>query len=312
MTTALATPPPSASARTDGPRSKRDLPLSWVNTLFIASAHVVALYTIVHIAVFHVSWWSVALGVVWYLLCGFSITGGYHRLFSHKSHTAHWSVRLFHLLFGAASVQNSALKWSADHRRHHAETDTDEDPYSVKRGFWWAHIGWVLHRDTSDHAVNVKDLERDPLVRFQDRFYIPLAILMAVIVPAAIGFAWGDPLGALLVVGFLRLVVQWHATFSINSLAHMIGARPYDPRSTARDSWVTALVSFGEGYHNFHHRFQADYRNGIRWYHFDPTKWTIRAMSWIGLTKDLRRTPQDAIERARLEARQVRESRSAA
>jgi stearoyl-CoA desaturase (delta-9 desaturase) len=148
-------------------------------------------------------------------------------------------------------------------------------------------------------------------VRFQDRYYIPLAILMAAIVPAAIGTAWGDPIGALLVVGFLRLVVQWHATFSINSLAHYIGARPYDPNSTARDSWITALVSFGEGYHNFHHRFQADYRNGIRWYHFDPTKWTIRAMSWVGLTKDLRRTPKDAIERAVREAREVRAARAA-
>jgi stearoyl-CoA desaturase (delta-9 desaturase) len=303
MTTALATPPSTTPSARRTPPIKAAAPLSWVNTLFIGSAHLAAVYAVVHMAVFDFSWWTIGLGLVWYAFCGFSITGGYHRLFSHKSHTAHWSVRLFHLLFGAASVQNSALKWSTDHRRHHAETDTEDDPYSVKRGFWWAHMGWVLHRDPQEHTVNVKDLERDPLVRFQDRFYVPLAILMAAVVPAAIGTAWGDPLGALLVVGFLRLVVQWHATFSINSLAHMIGARPYDPNSTARDSWVTALVSFGEGYHNFHHRFQADYRNGIRWYHFDPTKWAIRSMSWVGLTKDLRRTPVEAIERARREAR---------
>jgi stearoyl-CoA desaturase (delta-9 desaturase) len=98
----------------------------------------------------------------------------------------------------------------------------------------------------------------------------------------------------------LRLVIQWHATFSINSLAHQLGSQPYSRSTSARDSWVTALVTFGEGYHNFHHRFQGDYRNGVRWFHFDPTKWWVWALSKIGLAWDLRRMPREAIQRARV------------
>ena len=119
------------------------------------------------------------------------------------------------------------------------------------------------------------------------------------VVPFCLGLIWGDPIGALVVAGFLRLVMQWHATFSVNSVAHYIGSRPYSLKNSARDSFVTALITLGEGYHNFHHRFQSDYRNGVRWYHFDPTKWWVWSLSKVGVCRDLRRVPADAIERAR-------------
>ena len=122
---------------------------------------------------------------------------------------------------------------------------------------------------------------------------------MGALLPMAIGLAWGDAIGALLVVGFLRLVVQWHSTFCINSIAHMIGQPTYNPACTARDSWLVALFTWGEGYHSFHHRFQADYRNGHRWFHFDPTKWAVWALSKLRATRDLRRTPDEMIARAR-------------
>ena len=279
------------------------LRLNYTNTVFLATAHLLAAFAILYLSVIHFSWWSVGLGVVWLALCGLSITGGYHRLFAHPTYKAAWPVRLFHLLFGAASAQNSALKWSADHRHHHARTDQDEDPYNARRGFWWSHIGWVLFDVESEPDFHrVGDLARDPLVRFQHSHYTWLAILFGAAVPAAIGLSWGDPLGALLCAGFLRLVLQWHATFSINSFAHQIGTQPYSQATTARDSWITALLTFGEGYHNFHHRFQADYRNGVRWYHFDPTKWFVWGLSKVGLARDLRRMPRQAIERARANA----------
>jgi stearoyl-CoA desaturase (delta-9 desaturase) len=209
-------------------------------------------------------------------------------------------VRAFYLLFGAAAVQNSALKWSADHRIHHARTDTSEDPYNIRRGFWWAHMGWVFHKDPRPVDVRrVKDLAADPLVRWQDRYYIPIAILLGAALPLAIGFAWGDPIGALLVAGFLRLVVQWHATGAVNSVTHRFGTQPYSRRNSARDSSLAALITLGEGYHNFHHRFQIDYRNGVRWWHFDPTKWFVWSLSRVGLARDLRRTPPEEIRRAR-------------
>jgi stearoyl-CoA desaturase (Delta-9 desaturase) len=284
--------------------TRHGLKPDYLNISFLLGAHLLAVFAIVYLSAIHFSWWSIGLGLLWLVLCGFSITGGYHRLFAHPTYKAIAPLRLFYLLFGAASVQNSALKWSADHRDHHAETDQEDDPYNAKRGFWWSHIGWVFYKKPKSKEVNrVDDLRRDPLIRFQHRYYILIAITFGVLAPFALGFAWGDPIGALLCAGVLRLVVQWHVTFSINSFAHYIGTQPYSRATTARDSWLTALLTLGEGYHNFHHRFQNDYRNGVRWYHFDPTKWFVWALSKVGPTKDLRRMSKVAIERARAEVR---------
>ncbi len=279
------------------PRKKR---LSVVNTSFLATAHAFALAGLVyHVLNFRVE--TLLLALAYGACCGLAITGGYHRLFSHPTYKANALLRAFYLWFGAASVQNSALKWSADHRIHHSRTDTNEDPYNIRRGFWWAHIGWVLFEERDADLSSVGDLKKDPLVMFQDRYYVPLAILSGAVVPALLGALWGDWLGGLLVAGFLRLVVEWHSTFSVNSFTHMIGKQPYCRKGSARDSWLVALITFGEGYHNYHHRFPIDYRNGVRWFQFDPTKWFVWTMSKIGVTRDLRRTPEDR----RLEALRV-------
>jgi stearoyl-CoA desaturase (delta-9 desaturase) len=283
-----------------GPAPERAAP-DWTNIAFMASAHAVALLALVYLIAVRCSPWTVGLAVLWFLLCGLSITGGYHRLFAHRSYRASAPLRLAYLLFGAAAVQNSALRWATDHRVHHAHTDEQADPYSIARGFWWAHMGWVLFHNPQRAATNeAPDPERDPLVAFQHRHYVPLAAVFGALLPAALGLLWGDPLGALLVVGFLRLALQWHVTFSINSFAHWIGRQPYCTDSSARDSGLTALISLGEGYHNFHHRFQSDYRNGVRWWHFDPTKWMVWSCSLVGLAHGLTRTPDAAVARARL------------
>jgi stearoyl-CoA desaturase (delta-9 desaturase) len=274
----------------------------WVNILFIASVHALALGAIAYMTFVTFSWWTVGLAVLWFALCGFGITGGYHRLFSHPTYKAHALVRAFQLFFGAAAVQNSALKWSNDHRLHHARTDTDDDPYNIRRGFWWAHITWIFYKDPNGSMTLVKDLEADPLVAFQHRYYIWLAIFSGVVLPGAIGLLWGDPIGAILVAGALRLTVQWHATFSVNSFAHMIGTPTYSRDISARDSFLVALITLGEGYHNFHHRFPLDYRNGVRWFDIDPTKWTIWGLSKVGLTADLRQTSAERMAAARADA----------
>ena len=274
--------------------------LNWTNTLFIASAHVVAVFAIVYMAAIQFSWWSLGLGLVWLACSSMSITGGYHRLFAHNAYKARGPLRLFYLLFGAAGVQNSALKWSADHRVHHNKVDTDKDPYNIKRGFWWAHIVWIFYLEgEGDEPAGVKDLQADRMVMFQHRHYVKLAILVGAVVPFCLGLLWGDPIGAMLICGFLRLVLQWHATFSINSFTHLMGSQPFCTQSSARDSFFAALITLGEGYHNYHHRFQTDYRNGVRWYHFDPTKWFVWSLQHVGLTRDLKRTAQEKIERAR-------------
>ncbi len=274
--------------------------LCWTNLLFLVLAHLLAAVALIYLIAVRCEPLTLLLGGVWWLACMLSISGGYHRLFAHCAYRASWPLRSLYLLFGAASVQNSALVWAGDHRRHHAHTDTELDPYNARRGFWWSHLGWVVFDDPlSPSSERTRDLGSDPLVQFQHKYYVPLAVLMAAAVPAGLGLLWGDPLGALLVAGFLRLVIQWHMTFSINSMAHMVGSQPYCTRTSARDSWATALFSLGEGYHNFHHRFPSDYRNGHRWYHFDTTKWFLWLMARVRAVGDLRRTSREAIQRAR-------------
>ncbi len=286
--------------------------LNKVNTFFIFAAHGLAVAAILWMALVQFSWWTIGLGLFWGACSSISVTGGYHRLFAHPTYKAAWPLRFFYAIFGAASVQNSAIKWSADHRVHHAETDHDDDPYNITKGFWWAHIGWVLFQ-APEHKIDytlVPDLTRDPLLVWQDKYYVWIAIAMGALIPFGIGFLWGDPIGAVLTAGFLRLVLQWHATFAVNSVAHTVGAQTYTNRDSARDSWITAFVTLGEGYHNFHHRFQGDYRNGFRWYHFDPTKWFVWTLSKVGVTRDLRRVPKSAIAKAREVAASQRAQRA--
>jgi stearoyl-CoA desaturase (delta-9 desaturase) len=151
-----------------------------------------------------------------------------------------------------------------------------------------------------DDFSNVRDLQRDPIVTWQHKYYGPLALTMNIVPPLALGLLTGDWIANLLLAGVLRLVITHHTTFFINSLAHFWGKQPYTDKNTARDNGVLALLTYGEGYHNYHHLFQNDYRNGVRWWQFDPTKWLIRAASWIGLTRDLHRVPEFKIREALL------------
>jgi stearoyl-CoA desaturase (delta-9 desaturase) len=244
-----------------------------------------------------------------------AITCGYHRLFAHATYQAHPVLKVIYLAVGAMALQNSALLWSANHRDHHRFIDDPErDPYCARRGFWFSHIGWMLHNYASGepNLSTVRDLERDPLVMFQHRYYLPIALGMNFGTPLLAGWATGDPLGTLLLAGFLRLVVGHHTTFFINSLAHMWGLRPYSDENTARDNGVIAMLTFGEGYHNFHHKFSHDYRNGVRWWQWDPSKWFISLMNWLGLANNLKRVPWFKIQRALLETQFRRAERQLA
>ena len=251
-------------------------------------------------------------GVALLYACGLSITGGYHRLWAHRAYQAHWSLKAFYLLFGAMAFQNSVLVWASTHRIHHANVDdVDHDPYSINRGLWYAHIGWMLRDYPSARTdySNARDLLDDRLVMFQHNYYLPLALFMNIGFPALLGWAMGDVMGYLMVAGLLRLVVNHHVTFLINSLAHYWGRRPYTIENTARDNDLLAFLTYGEGYHNYHHLFQWDYRNGVRWWQYDPTKWLIASLSWVGITRELRRVPEFRIQRAMLQRQfdQVRE-----
>ena len=275
------------------------LPATVLIGTFIVAVTIVPWYGVVH--GYSLGNWLAFVALLF--ANGLSITAGYHRLFAHNTYRAHPLLRWFFILFGAAATQNSVLVWCSGHRRHHRHVDGEADPYSAKRGLWFSHIGWML-RDYPTGRIdfsNVPDLQRDPIVAFQHKYYAPLAIAMNVAPPLLLGLLFGDVWGYLLLAGFLRLVVNHHVTFFINSLAHYWGKRPYTDENTARDNFWLALVTYGEGYHNFHHLFQSDYRNGVRWWQFDPTKWLIVLGSWLGLTRDLNRTPAFKIEKALLD-----------
>ncbi len=236
--------------------------------------------------------------------CGMSITAGYHRLWSHKTYKAHPIVRFMFALGGACALQNDILTWASGHRRHHQFVDNNErDPYSASRGFWFSHIGWILRDYDSgkEDYSNVKDLMKDPIVVWQKKHYLTLLLIMNIALPAFLGWIHGDVIAGLLLGGLLRLVLSQHVTYLINSIAHMWGQQPYSEKSTAKDNNLLAFFTYGEGYHNYHHTFQWDYRNGIRWWQFDPTKWMIRLLSFAGLTSDLKRCNPALIEKARLE-----------
>lgn len=254
------------------------------------------------------TWPIIIYAIIHYAIDCLSITVGYHRLISHKSYDAHPFVKGALLTTGAGAVQNSALVWAKDHRVHHREVDTDNDPYSINKGFWYAHILWMFEKmPPIDFEKLPPDLKKDKLVRFQHAYYLPIAILVGFGIPMLAGYLLVGSVAAGLYVGaVLRLLVSGHCTFAINSFAHMIGTRPYSVHCTARDNWFLSFFTFGEGYHNYHHRFQADYRNGLVWYAWDPSKWIIYGLSKLGLTSNLIRMSQERVHVAKMEAAELR------
>lgn len=232
-----------------------------------------------------------ALFFFYFFATGLSITVGYHRLFSHVTYKTNNFVRFLLLFFGAATYEESALKWASQHRQHHQFTDTDLDPHNSKRGFWYCHIGWILFYKHTVNRDNVKDLLEDKLVMNQHTYYNVWALVSGILLPMAVGYAIGRPLGAFVMTVCLRMFLVMNEAFLINSYAHMIGHNGYNKNESARDHWLGAIITNGEGYHSFHHKFPTDYRNGIRWFHWDPTKWSIFLLSCFGLAKDLKRTP---------------------
>ncbi len=299
---------PNSSSIIQTQSTRPSLPINWVNTLFLTTTALIALIGMpLYVYLVGVSWSLIGVFVFYLAATGFSITAGYHRLFAHRSYDANRFIKLFYLLFGAAACENSALKWAADHRYHHRFVDQDADPYNISRGFFYAHVGWVfLKRPQNSCFDGADDLFQDPLVSWQHRFYFPLAILVGGVLPLLMGYFLDDALGCFLLSGVTRIVIIHHSTFLINSLCHFAGKQSYSLEDSSRDSGFAAILTLGEGYHNFHHRFQYDYRNGIRWYHFDPTKWLIKTLETFRLAKNLRRASNVHIFKARLDVQRDR------
>ena len=252
-------------------------PLSWPTLLFIVGTTIAAAFWPLYAYHYGVTVGEILLAIGYFVVGGLSITVGYHRLIAHRSFACRPWLKAALLVTGAATWQGSALEWAGDHVRHHGYTDTPKDPYNIKQGFWHAHVGWLFRRQ-ADRPIP-EFLAGDAMLRLQHRYYIPLAILTSFVVPFLIA-GWGG----LFLAGVVRLVIGHHVTWFINSWAHSIGTRPYDPNISAGDNWLLAFFTFGEGFHNFHHAFPQDYRNGVTAWSFDPSKWIIIGLSGVGET----------------------------
>ena len=222
-----------------------------------------------------------------YILGGMAITVGY-RLYAHKAYSANPFFEWCILISSALSFEMSALMWSHDHRIHHNHVDTEKDPYSINKGFWYAHVLWLFdYRRNFDESL-VADLMKNPRVMLQHKYYVPFLIIVNLAV-FFLGWAITGSALASFYMGFLaRMAMIHHCTWFINSLCHTVGSKTYARELSAVDNAIMAVLTFGEGYHNYHHAFAADYRNGIRWYHFDPSKWTIWIASKLGMVSKLR------------------------
>ena len=287
------------------PQSFENAPINWIPAFVLISTPLAALLIVPYYLWTHsVSWQVWAIFAFFMAWNGLSITVGYHRLWSHRTYQAHPIVKWFFLIGGTLAVQGSVFDWCAGHRLHHRHVDDIyQDPYSAKRGFWFSHIGWMLKNYPSGNYdyKNIPDLKADPVLVAQDKYYALWILLANIGLPALFGWMVGDVAGTLVLAGLLRLVLSHHFTFFINSLCHMFGTRPYTDTNTARDNPILAIFTWGEGYHNYHHFFQYDYRNGVKWWQYDPSKWIIYGLSKIGLTWDLKRVPDVTIQHAQTE-----------
>jgi len=275
-------------------------------------------FVALHLACAAVIWvgWSpvavlVALGL--YLLRMFAITGGYHRYFSHRTYRTSRAVQFLLALLGNASVQRGPLWWAAHHRHHHRHSDEAPDPHSPRvHGFLWSHVGWITTRD--NYAVRkelIPDLLRYPELRFLDRHdtLVPLGLGVGLYAAGELLRASWPGLGTsgwqLVVWGFcISTVALYHATFTINSLAHLFGRRRFPTQDDSRNNPWLALITLGEGWHNNHHHYPHSVRQGFRWWELDVTYLTLRAMAAVGLVWELKPVPVElrASRRARLRA----------
>lgn len=272
--------------------------IHWVPFLFIGGYHIALLVALpIYLLT---STPSIALiigcGALWVLNL-MSITTGYHRLYAHSTYQTNRLLELFFLFWGTVAGQGSALKWAHDHRIHHRHVDTDLDPYGTPKGFWHSHCLWLFKTQAEWQPRIVKDLSSNALLAFQHKYYGLLFAISQILVVAAGVIVTGDIFGSIVFLFLVRMFLVHHCTWFINSLAHIWGSKPYSTEHSAVNNFILALLTFGEGYHNYHHTFAGDYRNGVRWYQFDPPKWLIWMFSKLGLAQGVKRVNKLTVKR---------------
>lgn len=236
---------------------------------------------------------TIVLAIILYFLTGLSITGGLHRFWSHRSYTAKRPLQIFYLFFSTMAMVGSTIWWCRDHRIHHKYSDTELDPHNARRGFWWSHIGWLFFEKPAAireaaKKIPMDDLYGDGLLRLQHKYYQWISPVLALGVPVALSSLWHDPIGGLMVAGFLRIMLKLHATLAINSFAHAWGRKPYRPDILPVENHLLSLFAHGEGYHNFHHAYQYDWKASESLRCINLTAWMIWACEKMGLAEGLK------------------------
>jgi stearoyl-CoA desaturase (delta-9 desaturase) len=285
----------------DAPRETRGT--NWSALIFIVSYHLALLVGLPLYLLSNTPSWSL-IGWTAFLLVStlLAITAGYHRLYAHRTYRTRKVVEWIMVFFGTLATQGSVIRWAHDHRIHHSHLDTEEDPYDTPKGFWHSHLLWMFKKNKPIDERYVKDLLKNKLLVFQHRYYGVLMALTNGLVVLGVGWLTGDYFGALVFAFLLRLFLAHHSTWFINSLAHMWGSKPYSTEHSAVNNFILALLTYGEGYHNYHHTFASDYRNGVRWYQFDPPKYLIWLLNKVGLASDLKRTDRLIIKKQLVQA----------
>ncbi|MFT6146634.1 MAG: stearoyl-CoA desaturase (delta-9 desaturase) [Myxococcota bacterium] len=262
-----------------------NLSLPVVRAAVLGAWHVFALIGVV---LFPPSWSLAALALAVYIIGMFAITAGYHRYFSHKSFRTSRAGQLVLAVLAQSTLQKGVLWWAANHRDHHIFSDSDKDIHSPRHhGLLHAHMGWVVSNEGQGHdARRIRDLMRVPELRWLDRYHTlpPIALAVGMFLVGGLpGLVWGFT---------LPLLLLQHATFSVNSVAHVWGRRPYATNDTSRNNALLAVLTLGEGWHNNHHFYSASARQGFLWWQIDPTFQVLRVLSWLGIVWDLKVPPE--------------------
>ncbi|MBD5606648.1 MAG: fatty acid desaturase [Candidatus Eremiobacteraeota bacterium] len=251
------------------------------------------------------SWSAVAVAVVFYILTGGGITLAYHRLLTHRSLVVPKPVEYALTIVGVLALQGGPIEWVAQHRAHHAHTDKDGDPHNSHRGMPWAHIEWLFRTNQDrvapeDRARWAPDLVKDPGMRFIEKYNVLMTVALAVVFLLVGGWSW-------VIWGiFARLVFTYHCTWLVNSASHAVGYQTYRTGDRSTNSWWVALLTFGEGWHNNHHAFPFSARHGLRWFEFDLTWLTIKAMAWLKLASNVKLPSHDMMERLKVNSNSTR------
>jgi stearoyl-CoA desaturase (delta-9 desaturase) len=245
------------------------------------------------------SWIAAAVCVVLYAARSFGVTAVYHRYFSHRAFKMGRRAQFVLATLGTTALQKGPLWWAALHRHHHRHSDTPHDIHQSGRGFWWSHVGWILsdaYESTRFDAI--RDFAKFRELRWLNRYHLvpPIGLAVALFVGGALLGRFAPVLHTsglqMLTWGFfISTVLQWHGTFTINSLAHTLGRRRFATKDTSRNSWILAIITLGEGWHNNHHRFPSSERQGFYWWEIDATHYILKMLSWLGIVWDLRVPP---------------------